>query len=84
MSRPPIPRAPTKFGRSCPRQLCSPVRWYDSMIRVRDAGTEMYVEVGPGKVLSGLLRKILPKDSPARIFNVGTLVQLEEFLKATA
>jgi [acyl-carrier-protein] S-malonyltransferase len=66
------------------RQLCSPVRWYDSMIRMQDAGTEIYVEVGPGKVLSGLLRKTLPKDSPARIFNVGTLAQLEEFLKATA
>jgi [acyl-carrier-protein] S-malonyltransferase len=51
---------------------------------MQDAGTEIYVEVGPGKVLSGLLRKTLPKDSPARIFNVGTLAQLEEFLKATA
>jgi [acyl-carrier-protein] S-malonyltransferase len=64
------------------RQLCSPVRWYDSMLRMKAAGTEVFVEVGPGKVLSGLLRKILPKDSPARIFNVGTLAQLEEYLKA--
>jgi [acyl-carrier-protein] S-malonyltransferase len=60
------------------------VRWYDSMIRMKDAETAVVVEVGPGKVLSGLLRKILPKDSPARIFNVGTLAQLEEFLKASA
>jgi [acyl-carrier-protein] S-malonyltransferase len=43
----------------------------------------VFVEVGPGKVLAGLLRKVLPKDHPARIFNVGTLAQLEEFLKAT-
>jgi [acyl-carrier-protein] S-malonyltransferase len=66
------------------RQLCSPVRWYDSMLRMQDAEAAVVVEVGPGRVLSGLLRKILPKDSPARIFNVGTLVQLEEFLKASA
>lgn len=66
------------------RQLCSPVRWYDSMLRMKDAGAEVFVEVGPGKVLTGLLRKTLPKDSPARIFNVGTLVQLEEYLKAAA
>ena len=66
------------------RQLCSPVRWYDSMLRMRDGGVERFVEVGPGKVLSGLLRKILPKDDPARVFNVGTLAQLEEFLKAAA
>lgn len=64
------------------RQLCSPVRWYDSMIRMKDAGAEIFVEVGPGKVLTGLLRKILPRDTPARLFNVGTLAQMEEYLKA--
>jgi [acyl-carrier-protein] S-malonyltransferase len=42
----------------------------------------VFVEVGPGKVLTGLLRKILPKDFPARIYNVGNLSQLEEFLKS--
>jgi [acyl-carrier-protein] S-malonyltransferase len=64
------------------RQLCSPVRWYNSMVRMRDAGVERFVEVGPGRVLTGLLRKILPKEYSARIFNVGTLAQLEEYLKA--
>ncbi|MGE5256834.1 MAG: ACP S-malonyltransferase [Hyphomicrobiales bacterium] len=64
------------------RQLCSPVRWYDSMCRMKAAGVEVFVEVGPGKVLTGLLRKILPRDYPARIYNVGSLAQLEEFLKA--
>jgi [acyl-carrier-protein] S-malonyltransferase len=66
------------------RQLCSPVRWYDSMCFLKEAEVEIYVEVGPGKVLSGLLRKILPKDQPAQIFNVGNLTQLEAFLKAAA
>jgi [acyl-carrier-protein] S-malonyltransferase len=75
---------PAEIREIMSRQLCSPVRWYDSMLRMKDAGTDMFVEVGPGKVLSGLLRKILPKDSPARVFNVGTLAQLEEYLKATA
>jgi [acyl-carrier-protein] S-malonyltransferase len=66
------------------RQLCSPVRWYDSMGRMREGGVEIYVEIGPGKVLSGLMRKILPKDDPAQIMNVGSLAQLEAFLKAAA
>jgi [acyl-carrier-protein] S-malonyltransferase len=66
------------------RQLCSPVRWYDSMRFLVESGVEVYVEVGPGKVLSGLLRKILPKERPAEIFNVGSLTQLEAFLKAVA
>jgi [acyl-carrier-protein] S-malonyltransferase len=73
---------PSEIREIMSRQLCSPVRWFESMCRMKDAGTEVFVEVGPGKVLAGLLRKILPKDHPARIFNVGSLAQLEEYLKA--
>ncbi len=64
------------------RQLCSPVRWYESMHRLIEAGVEVFVEVGPGKVLTGLLRKILPKDHAAKIYNVGSIAQMETFLKA--
>ncbi|MFO7708183.1 MAG: ACP S-malonyltransferase [Desulfobacterales bacterium] len=63
------------------RQLCSPVRWYESMCRLSASGIELYVEVGPGKVLAGLQRKILPRDPAAAVCNVGNLAQLEEFLK---
>jgi [acyl-carrier-protein] S-malonyltransferase len=73
---------PAEIREVMSRQLCSPVRWYDSMLRMKAAGIGTFVEVGPGKVLSGLLRKILPREHPARIFNVGTLAQLEEYLKA--
>ena len=66
------------------RQLCSPVRWYDGMQRLVAAGVEVFVEVGPGRVLSGLMRKILPRDSTAQVHNVGTLAQVEAFLKAVA
>jgi [acyl-carrier-protein] S-malonyltransferase len=63
------------------RQLCSPVKWYDSMGQLMDAEVETFVEVGPGKVLAGLLKKILPDDYPARIYNIGNMKQLEGFLK---
>ncbi len=63
------------------RQLCSPVRWYDAMNRLIDADVEVFVEVGPGRVLAGLLKKILPQDRPAKIYNVGNMKQLEKFLK---
>ncbi len=63
------------------RQLCSPVKWYDSVGKLMDAEVETFVEVGPGKVLAGLLKKILPADYPARIYNVANMKQLETFLK---
>jgi [acyl-carrier-protein] S-malonyltransferase len=75
-------RDPSEIRDIMSRQLCSPVRWYDSMCRMKEAGVEVFVEIGPGKVLTGLLRKILPTAHPARICNVGTLRQLEEFLRS--
>lgn len=40
--------------------LCSPVRWSDEVASMQRAGCSAYVEFGPGKVLTGLVRKILP------------------------
>ena len=63
------------------RQLCSPVRWYDLINKLIDENVEVFVEVGPGRVLAGLLKKILPQDHPGKIYNVGNMKQLEKFLK---
>ncbi len=38
-------------------QVCSPVRWADTMKVLVDRGIEAVVELGPGKVLSGLMRR---------------------------
>ncbi len=40
------------------RQVCLPVRWEDSIREMIDRGVSFFVEVGPGRVLSGLLRQI--------------------------
>ncbi|MBA3727420.1 MAG: ACP S-malonyltransferase [Armatimonadetes bacterium] len=40
------------------QQLRSPVRWTQSVRRMRDLGVETFVECGPGEVLSGLIRRI--------------------------
>lgn len=42
------------------RQVSSPVRWEDVVRRLAAEGVTTYVEAGPGTVLSGLVRKILP------------------------
>ncbi|MDA8172693.1 MAG: ACP S-malonyltransferase [Nitrospiraceae bacterium] len=49
------------------RQLSNPVKWEDSLRVMKAAGAEVFIEVGPGKVLSGLLKRTLP-DCPS--FNV--------------
>jgi len=40
------------------RQVTSPVRWEESMRRLLEEGVELFIEVGPGKVLSGLARQV--------------------------
>jgi [acyl-carrier-protein] S-malonyltransferase len=40
------------------RQVSAPVLWHDIMRRLASEGVTTYVEVGPGRVLSGLARKI--------------------------
>lgn len=62
------------------KQFCSPVRWYDSMHKLIDEKVEIFVEVGPGRVLSGLLKKILPKEHDCQVFNVSNMKQLEKYL----
>jgi [acyl-carrier-protein] S-malonyltransferase len=65
------------------RQLCSPVRWYDSMLKMIENRIDVYVEIGPGRVLTGLLKKIMPAaDSNVRVYNVNDLKTLEAFIQA--
>jgi [acyl-carrier-protein] S-malonyltransferase len=49
------------------RQVSSPVRWQESIELLIQEGVETFVEVGPGKVLSGLVRQI---ERSARCLNV--------------
>lgn len=42
------------------RQVCLPVRWVESIRCLVDHGVDKFVEVGPGRVLSGLVKRIAP------------------------
>lgn len=61
------------------RQLTSPVRWADSMRTLLDLGSTRFVEVGPGNVLAGLLRRI---DRSATATGVGTVAGIDALLEA--
>jgi [acyl-carrier-protein] S-malonyltransferase len=56
------------------RQVASPVRWSESVRRLIDEGVTRFVELGPGKVLSGLLKQMQPE---AQILNVEDAQSLE-------
>lgn len=55
-------------------QVFRPVRWEESIRRILADGNNVFVEVGPGKVLTGLIKKI---DKSAVTFNVEDQASLE-------
>jgi [acyl-carrier-protein] S-malonyltransferase len=63
------------------RQVSQPVRWLDSMHEMIEAGVTVFVEAGPGKVLSGLMRQI---DRSVRAFNVEDSASLQATLEKIA
>ena len=40
------------------KQLSSPVRWEETIRNMRNDGIEEFIEIGPGKVLQGLVKRI--------------------------
>ncbi|MDZ7638022.1 MAG: ACP S-malonyltransferase [Bryobacterales bacterium] len=56
-------------------QVPNRVRWVESMFRLVDEGVEQFIEVGPGAVLSGLLRNI---DSARKCLKFGEIADWEK------
>ncbi|MDU2242343.1 MAG: ACP S-malonyltransferase [Paenibacillus sp.] len=61
------------------RQVYSPVLWEDSVNWLLSQGVDTFVEIGPGSVLTGLIKKI---DKSVRLFNVSGLDSLEQTAEA--
>jgi len=60
-------------------QVVSPVLWEDSVRAMLNSGVGLFVEIGPGKVLTGLLRRI---DRTAQTINISRIEDLRSFLEA--
>jgi [acyl-carrier-protein] S-malonyltransferase len=65
-------------------QVSAPVRWEDVVRRLASAGVRAYVEVGPGTVLSGLVRKIQRDARVANLESPGDLEAVEALIRETA
>ncbi len=58
---------PDEIKENLVKQLYSPVRWEESIKRIADNGVDIFFEIGPGKVLKGLLRRI---DPDLKVYNI--------------
>jgi [acyl-carrier-protein] S-malonyltransferase len=62
-------KAAEDLRREAVAQVVAPVRWIASVQRMAQDGVTTFLEIGPGKVLTGLIRRIVPQ---ARLINVAT------------
>lgn len=58
-------------------QVSHSVRWEDSIRYMLSMGIDSFIEIGPGKVLSGFIKKI---DKEAKVFNIEDITSLEAAL----
>ena len=62
------------FRTKMPKQIYSSVHWTQTIQKMAADGVEIFIEIGPGKVLAGLNKKIAPE---AAVFNVYDKASLE-------
>ena len=62
------------------RQLYSPVRWTETVEKMAQNGVEVLVELGPGKVLNGLTKRIVDSLQAVSVNDVKSLDSVEEVL----
>lgn len=69
------------FGTLIAEQVSHPVRWEDTIRNMAAAGADTFIEVGIGKALSGMIRKILPDAAVLQVQDPQTLASALDALK---
>lgn len=67
--------APSAIRENMVKQITSSVQWVESIQKLAADGVEEIVEVGPGKVLAGLIKRI---DNNVSVRNIGQLADIEK------
>lgn len=62
-------------------QLCSPVRWRQTLLNLQNAGAKTFIELGPGSVLTGMAKRTV---SDCNTLSVSTPADLDKLLTAIA
>lgn len=68
-----------EFKNKMPRQIYSSVHWTQTIHNMAKEGVDTFIEIGPGKVLAGLNKKIVPE---AAVYNVFDKTSLENVVSA--
>ena len=68
-------REPDAIRDALVRQLYQPVRWVETIQRMQVAGVRLFAECGPGKVLSGLNKRILPEIPVVALTDAASMAQ---------
>ncbi|OFV97667.1 MAG: [acyl-carrier-protein] S-malonyltransferase [Acidobacteria bacterium RIFCSPLOWO2_12_FULL_54_10] len=76
-----VVRSGQEARRGILEQISSPVLWEQDVRKLISLGTELFIEVGPGRVLSGLIRQI---DRSAATTNVEDMKSMDKALAAIA
>ena len=62
-------------------QIFSTVKWRESLINMSSAGVDNFVEIGPGKALSGMVKRTIKKANCFSINSIADIKNLKDGFK---
>lgn len=68
---------PAAIRQALEQQLCGSVRWAQSVQHIAERGVQRFVECGPGRVLAGLNKRIVPGAQTESIFDTTSLAKAQ-------
>jgi len=68
---------PDEIKKLLVKQICSKVRWRESMLFMKEKRINNFIEIGPGKVLTSLAKRILPN---TKCFSINSIDDIKELI----
>ncbi len=66
------------------RQVVEPVRWHESVAFMAASGVSSFIEIGPGRVLTGLVRRLVPGAALLNLSSMAEIAAAESAVKTSA